>query len=495
VQGATPAGATLRVTATPIGAVADALAKPLEDGRGRALAAIGGGTETGPLATQSAEPAPRSSRPIEIGAAPKPVEPTVVETHGLSVEIEQPVDGAVFGDELGAFVAGTAIAPLGEVQPLDVIFVIDTSGSTADPSGMDVDGNGKIGESRLGTAGEVLGLGSTDPGDTVLAAEVAAARQFLKRLDPRRTRVGLVTFAGEEYEGGRIAPDSAITEVGLTDDYLEIERRLTRVLERGPQGGTHMAAGVDQATIELKGLRGAFSRPNPRSDKIVVFLTDGQPMIPMSGPTEAVAKAASRARRAGIRFYTYGIGADALDRPLALMDLADTTGGSFTPVRDAARLPELMAEVDFADIEELRVRNRTTGEPAHASEIGADGSFGAMVPLKAGKNEIEVTARASDGRTATDVVVVQYAPGAPPPPLPPALVASRNRMLEVRLSQIKEKRLEVETEQAEAARKELRIEIEKERAAAEERAERQKKELELRVEKEGKTSETPPAPP
>jgi Mg-chelatase subunit ChlD len=494
VQGAVPSGKTLRVTATPIAAVTAALARPLEGGRGRAFAALAGAAAAPPPAPAEtdARAARSASPPVVIEAAPKPREAKVNELRGLRVEIEQPTEGAVFGDELGAFLAGHAIAPLGEVQPLDVVFVIDTSGSTSAPSGMDVNGNGVVGSSQLGAVGNALGLGSTDPGDTILAAEVAAANQFLKRLDPRRTRVCLVSFAGEDLGNGRfevVAPDSAITEVGLTNQYAEIERALARVLRRGPSGLTHMAAGVDQATIELKGLQGAFSRANPKSEKIVVFLTDGQPVMPRAGPTEAVVRAAERARRAGIRFYTYGIGEEALEGPLALIQLADTTGGTFTPVREAARLPELMAEVDFADIAELTVRNVTLGEPAHAVEMGADGSFGAMVPLKPGKNEIEVTAVATDGRQASDKVNVQYAPGAPAPPLPPELVASRNRMLELRLAQIKQMRVDVEAQQAERAREQLRIEIEKERATAVERAERQRKELELKIERERQARE------
>ena len=73
-------------------------------------------------------------------------------------------------------------------------------------------------------------------------------------------------------------------------------------------------------------------------------------------------------------------------------------------------------------------------------------------------------------------------------------VDERIDMLELRLAQIKQMRVEVESQHAERTRQELRIEIEKERAAAQERAERQKKELELRVEKPGATPEASPAP-
>jgi Mg-chelatase subunit ChlD len=491
VQGAVPTGKTLLVSATPIGVVIEALASPLEGGRGRAFAALASpGAAPSRAGGSGAGPAAREAAPA------RPLARQTVETRPLTVEIEQPLDGAVFGDELGAFLAGRALAPLGDVQRLDVVFVIDTSGSTSAPSGMDVNGNGVVGTSQLGAVGSALGLGSTDSGDTILAAEVAAAQQFLARLDARRTRVSLVTFAGEDLGHGSfevISPDSAITEVGLTGQYAEVQRALNRVLKRGPRGLTHMAAGVDQALIELLGLKGAFSEPDPKSDKIVVFLTDGQPVMPRAGPEEAVLRAAQRARKAGVRFFTYGIGEEALAGPLAIVQLAETTGGTFTPVREAGRLPELIAEAQFADIAQLTVRNVTLKEPAHVAELGPDGSFGAMLPLAPGRNELEVVATASDGRTASDKVTVQYAPGAPPPAVPPALVASRNRLLELRLAQIKRVRLEVEEQQAEQLREELRVEIERERAAAAERAEKQRKELELKVEKEAGTGGDPGA--
>ncbi len=79
--------------------------------------------------------------------------------------------------------------------------VIDVSGSTESPSGADVDGDGEIG---VDPALELLppgafpeGMRSTDPDDSILHAEAQAARALVKGLDPRRVRVGLVTFAGE----------------------------------------------------------------------------------------------------------------------------------------------------------------------------------------------------------------------------------------------------------------------------------------------------------
>jgi hypothetical protein len=73
---------------------------------------------------------------------------------------------------------------------------------------------------------------------------------------------------------------------------------------------------------------------------------------------------------------------------------------------------------------------------------------------------------------------------APDPPVPTQLVVARNRLLENCLRSLKEVRISVEKERAEQIRKELLVEIERERNAARERAEEQRKRLKLEVEEE-----------
>jgi hypothetical protein len=349
-----------------------------------------------------------------------------------------------------------------------------------------------VGDEKVPVLGSVLGIGSTDPGDSVLAAEVAAARQFLARLDPRYTRVCLVSYAGRDLGTDmfeQIDPDSVMTEVPLTNQYRDVERSLERVLQRGPSGATFMAGGVDQATAELLALRGSFSSPDPKAEKLVVFLTDGQPTLPrLSDPDAAVLRAARRANRAGIRVFTYGIGEEALSRPGTIERLAEITHGRFTPVEDASRLGDLVAQVDLAGIASVTVQNKTLGQPAHAVELAADGGFGAMVPLATGKNELVVTVTSTDGRTASRTLTVHQAPGAPSPAVPPELIARRNRLLEERLLQLKRERIATEDQQTEQTRKQLELEIEKARE------ERRKKELELEVERKKAGQSAKPAP-
>ncbi|NJO38424.1 MAG: VWA domain-containing protein, partial [Rhizobiales bacterium] len=116
----------------------------------------------------------------------------------LKLEIEEPKDGSIVGTAEGAFLAGRAIALLGEFKRFDVMIVIDTSDSTRAASGADINGNGIVG------AGGLSGIfKQTDPGDSILAAEIAAAKRVVESLDPRNTRVGVVTFAGESGQYDR----------------------------------------------------------------------------------------------------------------------------------------------------------------------------------------------------------------------------------------------------------------------------------------------------
>jgi hypothetical protein len=505
LQAAFPREKGLTVVATPIGAVLDALERPLEGGLGRPFASFPAPSARAQEPTRATdrrevrEPARAAPSP-----PPAPKEPESMDQlardlsnverpsgEGLVMEIGYPPDGSILGTSIGAFVAGRALAPMGEYRAIDVAFVIDTSQSTADPTGVDVNGNGVVGEHRFGP------FGITDPGDSILAAEVAAARYFVRHLDPRSTRVALITFAGEPPDQGggmivfgRRSSPPAVTEVALTTNFEDVEEALERVLTRGPQGATHMAAGADQAIIELLGLRGSVSESRPDAEKLAIFLTDGQPTLPYGAMfprdnTRAVIRAAGRADKAQVRFHTFGIGDQALDGPVGIVELARRTGGEFTPVRHPGDLVDVISEVSFLDIESITVTNETNGIRSNSVLQNPDGSWSALVPLEVGANRIQAVASSSDGHEAKAWVTVHYAPGAAEPVVPNDLVLQRNELLQNRLLELRRDRVATERATAETTRRELKIEIERERAAARERADQQHKELELEAIREG----------
>lgn len=352
------------------------------------------------------------------------------EAEPFRVEIEHPADGSIFASKAPLFVAGRAGA--GDLAGLDVVVVLDVSGSTAEAAGADVDGDGEVRGN--------LGWWLDQYGDTILAAEVASARVLVESIDPTTTRVGLVTFSGAgrlrkfQWEGlGTARPypeEPATTEVALVHDAALVTRGLKRTLSLGAAGWTHMPAALEHARCELVGCEGARSSPRP-ARRVIVFVSDGVPTLPyrsVTGNERLVVEAAQRAAQEGVVIHTFGVGSDALRRPRALLEIARITGGSFTPVRDPADLVRDMSNTNLRRIERLELWNRTLGIPATEIVLNADGTWAGSVELAPGRNRIEAVAVTDGGETASLARIVHHAPGEARPFVPPALAHRRNQL-------------------------------------------------------------------
>src|SRR5262245_6202897 len=93
-------------------------------------------------------------------------------------------------------VSGCPPLDLQRVGSVDVVIVIDRSRSTIDSTGRDINQNGKIGRPIISPVGSIFDVGSTDTGDSLLAAQVVATRSILEALLNDHTRFGIVSFAG-----------------------------------------------------------------------------------------------------------------------------------------------------------------------------------------------------------------------------------------------------------------------------------------------------------
>jgi hypothetical protein len=179
VQASISKASTPLLTVGPSGAVQDALAGLRAGATGRTFAKLADSP-----AVQSGKNPRTQERSLSLSAQ---------DQTNIHLEIEFPGDGAVVSDSAcGTFVAGRAMALDDRSKRFDVALVLDTSGSTAEPTGADINGNGVIGARQRGRISSLFG-GSTDDGDSVLAAEVVAARQILRDLDPRTTRVSVMS--------------------------------------------------------------------------------------------------------------------------------------------------------------------------------------------------------------------------------------------------------------------------------------------------------------
>lgn len=391
----------------------------------------------------------------------------------LRLVIEVPLPGARVSNQLHqAPIRGHAVASGGVLLDYDVVLVLDASGSTEEPAGSDVDGDGETGfnpRNELIDPGQVPEtLRNTDPGDSILAAEVAAARTLLGTLDPARVRVGVVSFSGEMdlMTGKRLRFDQqdAWVEAPLSSDFAALRGQLDAILARGPFGGTNFAAGLRLAITELTGLPGAKSRPRAGAARVVLFLTDGVPTFPIDsgatteqGDIDVAITAARLAHKAGVRVNTYALGPKALTQPLAATEIARITLGTFLPVRSPGDIVSFLQAVSFANVEDVVVSNLTTGEFSTDVRLAADGRFDGFVPVREGENRLRVTALASDGSSITTDLEIHF-----------ELAGLSGRELGLELDRIRRRN------------KELELLLERERIQS--FRSHQKKELELRVE-------------
>ncbi len=388
----------------------------------------------------------------------------------VRVVVNSPQDGETIRSR-------TDMAPLRGVatagerpSSFDVILVVDVSGSTAYPSGLDIDADGTIGETKRALLSALPDTKNTDPDDSILAAEVAAGKSMLEGLDPNRVHVGVLSFSGEiDPSTGRrrgISED-ALLEQSLTGNFDLVRQSLEAVLLRGPHGGTNMEAGVKLALRELAGLSGAVSAPRAHAKKIVLFLTDGKPSLPFGlanqedpDDTEAAIASARLAKAAGITMNVYGMGPFAIDYPVAVTEMARVTNGLYTPVRQPGDIIAMLTSIYFANVEAVVAVNLTLRESSGPDDIlvHPDGSFRGYVPVRPGLNRIRVSALASDGtRGSTELDILFKHQGLTDAEQRAELERIRNRNREIQLRLERDRQKAFRKQERERA---LEIEIE-----------------------------------
>lgn len=347
---------------------------------------------------------PAAAAPAAQASAPTPVR----------VQIYEPRPGTPVRNRVDqAPIRGNAVAEAEGPLDIDVMIVVDVSGSTSAPSGIDIDEDGNIGfDPRLelvmpGTYPP--GMKNTDPDDSILAAEIKAAAALIQNLDPTRVRVGVVSFSGMADEDGfRVSPDQhdAWLECPLTSDFEVAHQALKDLLARGPHGGTDFGAGVNLAVRELAGLFGAKSLARSDTKKILMFLTDGSPTFPVKtmtvmdpGDIDFALNAARVAHQAHVTINVYALGEAALRNPLAATEMSRITLGTYTGVENPGDVITYLQNASFANVDDVIFTNLTTSEISADVQLSPDGSFSGFVPVREGLNRVRVTALASDGST------------------------------------------------------------------------------------------------
>jgi hypothetical protein len=292
-----------------------------------------------------------------------------------------------------------------------------------------------------------MGLGRPplrNPRNSILAAEVAAARRLLLQLNGETTRVGVLTFG----EGAKLLQP-------LTHDFEQVRRVLSDVLRAGPYGGTNMVEGIRLGITELMGLGSSERRLD--AIKVQFLLTDGFPSLPIGGGKKATPEdtnlainAARLAGKAGIKVHVFALGDEALSYPRAAVGIAKESGGTYTPVTRPVDVLAVLENISVVGVDYVQIVNQTSGQKASQLRLAADGFFSSAVPVVEGRNQIEVIARASDGSNGRDSITIYYQSGT-------------QKSLELEVFLEKERKLKLEVDRLGRSPEEIQREVERNR--------------------------------
>ena len=371
------------------------------------------------------------------------------------VQILSPKDGGRITQEQNLiFVSGKVARDAGRSARVDVFLVVDVSGSTAQYAGSDLGDAGELPDNSgfSGFPTPQITIGGMSVGrppvrnlrNSILAAEVAAARRLLVQLNPETTRVGVLTFS----EGAKLLQP-------LTSDFERLRRVLDDILRAGPYGGTNMVEGIRMGITELMGLGASEKRTD--AVKVQIMLTDGFPTLPIGASRRAAPEdtnlainAARLAGKAGIKVHVFTLGEEALSYPRAAVGIAQESGGTYTPVIRPADVLAVVENVSVIGVDSVQIVNRTTGQKATQHRLTADGFFSSALPVVEGRNQIDVFARASDGANGSDSITVYYQSGT-------------QKSLELEIFLEKEKKLELEIKRLGRSPAEIQRDVERNR--------------------------------
>jgi hypothetical protein len=379
------------------------------------------------------------------------------------VQIHSPKDGSTISQEQNlVFVSGKVATTAARSANVDIMLLLDASGSTAQYAGIDLAGMDQLPDTGSGLVTPQIFIGGMSVGgpgmrnlrNSVLAAEVIAARRLLMQLNSETTRVGVVSF-GERAK--LVQP--------LTHEFDRVRLALDEVYKAGPYGGTNMVEGIRTGITELMGM--GSSEKKTDAVKVEFLLTDGFPTMPIGGgqratpqDTDLAINAARLAGRAGIKVHVFALGEEALSYPRAAVGIAKQSGGTYTPVSRPVDILSVVENISAVGVDYVQIVNHTSGQKATQLRVAADGFFSSAVPVIEGRNQIDVFARASDGSNGRDSITIHYQSG-------------NQKSLELEVFLEKEKNLKVEVERLGKSQAEIQEDIERARQDGLGRSQRQ----------------------
>ena len=192
-----------------------------------------------------------------------------------------------------------------DVQPKDIVFVLDTSGSMAD--------DGKMDKAR------------------------AALRQGIGLLSAR-DRFNIISFAGEEH---LMSPRPIAADESGKRQAREFVDRMR------PVGGTN----INEAMMAALGQLESGERP-----RLIVLITDGQPTVGITSASR-ILKNVSQANKSRVRVFTFGVGYDV--NTLLLDGIAAENSGAadyIEPHEDLeVKVSNFFAKVNYPVLSDVKI--------------------------------------------------------------------------------------------------------------------------------------------
>jgi hypothetical protein len=242
---------------------------------------------------------------------------------------------------------------------------------------------------------------------SVLEAELFAARALVARLDPRWTRIAVVTSAGSQDR----SEADAITLTPLTEDHAAVGQALRNLATRVPAGDPNPAAALRAAEREL------LLHGGPDREPFIVMLMDAATFAPDATVSEAARTAAQALGEAGVRIHTIAlVRSDPPASPGAGAEAASLAAYAAGQGLHAALREDLLAGIGalaLADLDQLRIKNGAIGASAERIRFGADGGFDAAIPVVDGLNALEFSASGAF-YAGSGQLVLEWPPGSPP---------------------------------------------------------------------------------
>lgn len=237
----------------------------------------------------------------------------------------------------------------GQQADYDVHLVIDASGSTTDDSGIDVNGNGLLGEIE----------------DNIYQAEILAARTFVAAADPAHVRVASIRFNKTGDVWGH-----------LSNNLPTVDTIIDSMRWDDPRWDTYYVRAMEAVDNEVVFYGNRLAR-----QQVCIFLSDGIPDDPMS----EIQSKSQRLADLGVVIHTFALG---FTESQALEEMAAITGGTFTALSRPGDIVGLLPGVIPLGPGAFTVVNERTGVPGFASLDLTAGTFRARVTLVPGTNRI-----------------------------------------------------------------------------------------------------------